>query len=185
MKKFKKITLKSFMVMAVAAFVLAFASCTDDDNNGGSGSGGFSANDPEGTVIVNMNKEGYGEVEIGISSPCPNYPYWTHPYIKIDVSNNFQFVNGNIDRGITCIGIKNGLSSITGRDTASNSYSNNCAVLPGYGYVAKNCFRYENVYYGCYLRLYVDSWIKNTTNEIIGAVVKYQDNWIIREEPAN
>ncbi|MBR4803949.1 MAG: hypothetical protein IK032_04855 [Bacteroidales bacterium] len=128
MKKFKKITLKSFMVMAVAAFVLAFASCTDDDNNGGSGSGGFSANDPEGTVIRNMNKEGYGEVSIWISSPCPNYPYLYHPYIIIDVSNNFQFVNGTNDCGITCIGRINGLSSIKVRDTASNSYSYNCAV---------------------------------------------------------
>lgn len=182
MKYLKKIDIKNFMVMAVASSFFAFASCSDDDNNGGSGSGGFSTNDPEGTVVVNLSND---------ESNCINcfngYVAGLDPQSNLSVkyginsSNNFVSINGNWIK-FACVGKIDGLSSITGRDTANSGYSESCAIIPGYGYIGKcshlMVYKYAGFNTG-YIRIYVDGWIKNTDGEIIGATIKYQDNWII------
>lgn len=177
MKKFKKFTLKSFMVMAVAASVFALVSCTDDDN-GGNGSGGLSANDPEETVIVNLRNDGSNWI------PCfDGYMACSDPSYLIQVGFSNYLNNFVTEKFLkfACVGKIAGLSSITARDTNSG-YSETCAIIPGYGYIVKCSYLWDGNHFNTgYIRIYVDSWIKNTTNEIIGAFIKYQDNWIIRE----
>lgn len=174
MKKFNNHTLKSFIIMAIAASVFALVSCTDDDN-GGNGSGGLSANDPEGTVIVNMLFE---DTKIDLI----NFGYGQGFAAKVMLDNaaNFCRYNGNSVE-IVCVGQVSGLGAITENDIERSGYSNKCVAMLGYGYI----FRVPpfdpnpNYSYLGYVRLYVDSWIKNNTSgEIIGAVIKYQDNWI-------
>lgn len=88
MKKFKNFRLKSFMVMAVAASVFAFASCTDDDNNGGSVR-------PEGTNMVNLSNDGSNWI------PCfDGYMACSDPSYLIQVGfsnylNNFVTCNSS------------------------------------------------------------------------------------------
>ena len=168
--------------MAVAASVFAFASCTDDDNNGGSGSGGFSANDPEGTVIVNLSNDGSNNINCfnGYVAGSTPHEHFSIEY-GINSSNNFISKSGNWLE-FACVGKISGLSSITVRDTANSGYSASCAIIPGYGYVGKCSQLMKDGYAGFntgYIRIYVDGWIKNTDGGIIGASVKYQDNWII------
>lgn len=173
MKKFKKFTLKSFMVMAVAASFFAFASCTDDEN-GGSGSGGFSANDPEGTVIVNMLFE---ETTLVLIDFGPHQGEAAR--VKLDNAANFCRYSGNPVE-IVNVGNVAGIGAITENDIERSGYSTKCVAMLGHGYI----FRvppYDsspNYTYLGYVRLYVDNWIKNSSGGIIGAVIKYQDNWI-------
>ena len=108
--------------------------------------------DPEGTVTVSIRNEDSGGTSV----------YG----IRIDEANNFC---SNDDYYFTSLGSMQGLGNVT--RIPSIGWGRKAAVIPGNGYVAYYSYSYGN---GGFYRIYVDSYILNTSNEILGATIKYQ-----------
>ena len=91
-------------------------------------------------------------------------------------SNNFYVKSyyGVVLR-IASVGTKLGLSTI--RNIPETGWVSEISVSPGTGYVVKITENEKSVY----MRLYVKEWIESTEGGIIGAVVRYEDNWKIEE----
>jgi len=119
--------------------------------------------DPEDAITVNLRNDG-GSVTI------LDYP------ITINTANNFESSNENYT--FVSIGELSGIGCIT--SIPQSGWSNQVAVIPGNGYV----FKYEesNEAIGSYIvkyaRLYVVRYLESAVNGgILGAEIKYQDNW--------
>lgn len=153
----KKSYLMSLLTtMMVAMLSVGFVSCGDDDDNddGLQPTGTVSEQDPEGTVVINMNNE-RTSYDIKIGSLC------------ISEDNNFYGWGGEGYTGIASVGHVSGLSKIT--KVPESGWASSVAVVPGDGYV---------IQFGkSYARIYVVSYITNTSGSIIGATIKYQAPW--------
>lgn len=121
--------------------------------------------EPENPVIVNLlNDEGSYVVILG----C---------YVKISEANNFYRINNNNHYLSFCnVGEVENLGYVY--QVPQDGWSDQVAVIPGNGYILKD---YENDNYGLnnikYARIYVVDYIYNSSNEIIGAQIVYQDKW--------
>lgn len=161
------------MIMS-ALLCIGLTSCGGDDNSvstpptvpndGNEQSGIVSNQDPEGTVVVNMNNGSSGNyVDIGIGSS-----------IHIDAANNFVGSNSNVE--FASIGEVSGLSKVNSIPTSG--WATSIAVTPSTGYVARylNPYYIQNTYspYYKYSRIYVVERTINTEGGIMGATVKYQ-----------
>lgn len=112
--------------------------------------------DPEGTIVVNMNNGSSGNwISIGLDSQ-----------IHINAANNFEGYNSYVD--FASVGEISGLNKITSIPTSG--WAKSAAVIPGTGYVV----RYRNSSSTTYARLYVVEHTVNTAGGIMGATVKYQ-----------
>ena len=105
--------------------------------------------DPEGTVTVSIRNEDSGGTSVD--------------GIRIDEANNFF----GSDFYFTSLGSMQGLGNVT--RIPSIGWGRKAAVIPGNGYVAYRSYGNREFY-----RIYVDSYILNTSNEILGATIKYQ-----------
>ena len=137
------------MFVLVAMLSVSLSSCGDDDGN--EPTDVISNQDPEGTIVLNMNN--------GYKDNWYNIGLWSD--IHIDDANNFKGYN-SVE--FVSVGKVSGLSKIT--TIPSSGWSASAAVVPGTGYVA----RYNNTY----ARIYVIDYIVDTTGGIIGATIKYQ-----------
>lgn len=168
----KKLSFTTLMTIVMVFNVFVFTGCSKDDeknstsnpntiiNNQGEQTPSVTTQDPEGTVVVNMNNGLITSVYI-----------FSSQYLQIDEANNFigpQYGDTSIE--FVSIGTVKGLSSIT--NIPLNGWSRKVAVVPGCGYVAKT-------YNQIYARIYVVDYIYNTSKEIIGATIKYQSPWDI------
>ena len=178
MKK-KNFLLSLLTIMMAAMLSVSITSCGGDDspvstpptpNDGNEQTNVVSNQDPEGTVVVNMNNGSSDNwIEIGLEGQ-----------IHIDAANNFAGYNSYVD--FASVGVISGLSKITSIPTSG--WAKSAAVVPGTGYVARSQIRssyydsYERVvkYYSFYkyVRLYVVEHTVNTAGGIMGATVKYQ-----------
>lgn len=155
----KNYLLSLLTTMMVAMLSLGFVSCGGDDddsptpkpNDGNEQTDVVSNQDPEGTIVVNMNNGAKDNwIDIGICT------------IHIDDANNF--VGRYSDVEFTSVGKVKGLSNVT--TIPSTGWSKSSAVVPGTGYVVK-CG--DN-----YARMYVVDYTVSTAGGIMGATVKYQ-----------
>lgn len=151
--------------------------------------------DPDGTVTYSYNytaPNSYVSLWTGSDEHIgATYPYATIRFEIRDASLNFSFtsINANdinivsyvqispfMGGEMVDIGSVKGLAEV--EEKPSSGWVCTAAVQVGHGYV----LRYKHAYdYGAaselpyfYARAYVDSWVKNTQNEIIGAKIKYQ-----------
>jgi hypothetical protein len=148
----KKLFCSLLTIMMVAMLSVGFASCggNDDDNDVKT-----STKDPEGTIVLNMFNGGYKNATR------------FHVYnVKFHIDKANNFVNDGITRFIN-VGKINGISDIN--ETPTIGWTTSVAVIPGYGYIAK----YNSSPEYQYIRIYVVDYITNTSNEIIGATIKY------------
>ena len=157
----KKNYLSDWPALLMAAMLsVGFASCGDDEdlpaplpNDGNEKTDVVSNQDPEGTVVVNMNngaKDNWIDIGIGIK-------------IHIDEANNFVGESwGNAE--FVSLGLVSGLSDVI--TIPSAGWSKAAAVVPGTGYIVR--------YGGKYARLYVVDYTVSTSGGIMGATVKYQ-----------
>ena len=104
----------------------------------------------------------------------------SYVYLEISNSNNFDLYREYSDGDIVCVGKVNGLSKIT--KIPSSGWAQEVAVQPGQGYIirSKNLESSDRVQYKTfckYARVYVVDWIEGTSGGIIGAVIRYEDNW--------
>ena len=91
---------------------------------------------------------------------------------------NTIYIDGNHSKGdIACVGSVSGLGKI--KNIPSSGWAEEMAVHPGQGYVVRH--KYDGGNGGkkfCkYARVYVEDWIEGTSGGIIGAVIRYEDNW--------
>lgn len=139
--------------MSVCALMLS--ACSKDDEPGTNGPN-MEGNDPEGTIVLEMNNVSVNGATIGKG-------------LYIDANNNFHCSEGVI----TSYGAVDGLAYVTTIPTTG--WVEELKVTPGNGYVYFN----ENQYY----RLYVVDFRYSLGNAIIGATVKYQPKFCGVDEP--
>lgn len=164
---------KYWMMLAIALVSLCIISCgSDDDNEGGSKEDPISANDPEGTITVNLtnygrtaSSYGFGTGEVGNSVGFYVGNLWKYS-LAMNNSNNFVLAEGNGKPRIICIGKTNGIAGIKEMPEEGAGWAQEAAIIPGYGYISKAGL--------CIVRIYVVDYIENTTGGIIGATIKYQ-----------
>ena len=124
--------------------------------------------DPEGTVTVNITNNGRdGEValpDLGV-------------YIYIDEGNNFRLYSSGYSASIVSLGAMKGLGNVVSVPT--EGWSSSVAVMPGNGYAVRSSYNYGNIRTNNYARLYVDSYMTNTSGGIMGATVKYQSPFVL------
>ena len=108
------------------------------------------------------------------------YISWHTSYIVLGISssNNFYMGNYYANGEIVCVGSVKKLGQI--KDIPSSGWTNsNVSVKPGYGYIirSKNDDPRSYKHYCHYARIYVVSWIEGTSGGILGATIRYQDDW--------
>ena len=111
--------------------------------------------------------------------------------IWIDGQDNFCFGEeyGFYGGEISSVGAVDGLGNV--KKIPEGGWSKKSAVQPGYGYVVKlkqdkitttdGELRRDYKKYCRYARIYVVEWDVSTTGGIIGATIRYQDNWKVED----
>ena len=154
------------------ALSIGFVSCKKDGASTTADGGSNPINptncdDPEGTITANLrNDSGYITVLNGT--------------LKMNTADNFEFNSQPYhERTFVNIGEVDGLGCV--ENIPQSGWSNQVAVIPGNGYVVKD--KYDHPYYPDdkytkYARIYVTRYILSANYEILGAELKYQDNWM-------
>ena len=164
---------KSILTIMLIALSLLTISCKKDGtsttNNGGGSNPSNPTNceDPEGTITANLRNDG-GEVTILGNS------------LTINTANNFVISGSNQYHNICFVnlGEYDGLGCV--ENIPESGWSNQVAVIPGNGYIIKDKYDlpgYPEYKYTKYARIFVTRYILSVNNEILGAELKYQDNW--------
>ena len=125
---------------------LAMASCGDDKDDPTTNT----TNDPDGTIIVNVNKLS------GV--------YVFNCYIFLDENYNFHDEGKGVSFSI--VGPVKGIGSIniTVGQIQNQTWTTDAAVQVGYGYI----FKYNTDYYAAY----VASEMHNTNGDVMGYTLK-------------
>ena len=168
------------MLMAMA-LGMSFSSCEKEDNDSTGIEVSLRNNGNDCVPLLGVEDACQvriycdGELECELSSPS-----WVD--LTINNSNNFDPRGSYSDVDVVCVGEVSGLSKIT--EIPTSGWVKQVAVQPGQGYIirSKNCTSInENVTYNktfCkYACVYVVDWIEGTSGGIIGAVIRYEDNW--------
>ncbi|MBR1415636.1 MAG: hypothetical protein IJ570_07225 [Prevotella sp.] len=149
---------KYWMMLAITLVSLCTISCGEDDDDDANGSETtITANDPEGTVVVNLAND---NKKIHI----PDTP------LRMTAANNIELMEG---RGIISVGKVKNLAAVTAERAKCYDQSSwgqyTVAALPGYGYIAVGFYRLT--------RFYVVDYIVDTSGGIMGVTIKYQTDW--------
>lgn len=167
MKKFKY---SIFLLLITMTTVPLFTSCEKDDGSAG--------------IEKRMRNENNGCDEIRIlrvdnAYYNQGYDYWDESYVDLGItlSNNFHLDGRSCDHKIVCIGSVGGLGRI--KKIPESGWADEVAVQPGQGYIIRSKNRSGSGYsqWCKYARVYVEDWIEGTSGEILGATIRYQDNW--------
>lgn len=194
---------KAIMILLLALTIcIPFASCTKDNGNGGNGS-----NDNTGIEFRMRNYENGNDriilLQIDDALHDDSNGLTANSNIKLGISRSNNFYaegrfEGNTSNGvwvantetpfwsIASVGNVTGLGRIN--TIPETGWASEVAVHPGNGYVIR-CKWDGEIYSGTglyahfcrYARVYVEDWIESTSGGIIGAVIRYEDNWKIEE----
>ena len=100
--------------------------------------------------------------------------------LGINEGNNFYVSTWQSECSITCVGSVSNLGRIN--RIPESGWASMVSVKPGNGYIIRHKNNDDNLKTFCrYARVYVEDWIESTDGGIIGAVIRYQDNWKIEE----
>lgn len=152
----KRLTLMMVSLISASVFLLSCGEPEDVGPNGGTTNPDKVVADPEGTIILSMRDFDNGNIRID-DKIYINKENWT--------GEGCSFVS---------VGEMKGLGNIESIPTTG--WANQMGVYPDNGYVAYN--RANDAYY----RLFVTEYLYNTSEEIIGAKVKYQKPFCGRDE---
>ena len=146
-------------LVMVAMLSLGLSSCGDDDDELEQ-TENISAQDPEGTIVLNMSSGVSGNY-YKIGELCE---------IHIDEANNFNSYYGDVS--FVSVGLVSGLGKIT--QIPNSGWAQSAAVVPGTGYVMRCYGQYARIYVVEYLgQTYTDEQ-GNTYGMTTGAKIKYQ-----------
>lgn len=104
--------------------------------------------------------------------------------LSISVSNNFRVrgtdYSGACNYDISCVGNVKNIKRI--KKIPESGWVKEISVRPGNGYIIRNK-NLDGDYkkYCRYAKVYVEDWIEDTSGGIIGATIRYQDNWKIED----
>jgi len=190
----KKYYTMYFTIIACAILIAGFSSCNKESETNDYDP--ITNEDNTGIEIRmrNANNGGNYLYLLHVDSACYNGGYWfSKVYLGIDNSDNFivysNYSNSaqevNSDCGIVCVGNVSNLGQIN--NIPNSGWANAVSVKPGCGYIIriKNSEDSEEYYefsqYCRYARVYVVEWMEGTNGGIIGAVIRYEDNWKIED----
>ena len=157
---------KFWMMLAIALVSLCTVSCDgDDDDKGGSIENTISANDPEVTIVINLENN---DDDICIDEE------WPYMYVGMTPQNNIDTWYHSAQ--IVSVGKVNGLSAI--KKVPESGWTERCAATPGSGYVIRQNKRHPTDFSRTegykYCRVYLVDFITSTSGGIMGATIKYQ-----------
>lgn len=178
------------ITLFVAAVSLGLSSCGDDleDTNVKSDS------DPAGTIVVNMDNDNK-EVDIKMGTYTRTHKETGESEtsdivseLRMNRENNFT-TSSYYCTEIVSVGQVGGLGKIN--SIPSTGWTNKTAVVPGCGYIIRfksnpnydyyyfrpNYYTYTPREIVRYARVYVVDFYEAVTGGIIGATIKYQENW--------
>lgn len=169
----KKTHLFGMLLMAFA-LSMGFTSCEKDDGSA--------------CIEMRMRNDWRDRLRLlTIPSPIDNS---NDEYVQLIItsSNNFYVSGYGSGYGIgtpeiVCVGNVSGLNGI--KDIPNSGWTEQVAVQPGQGYIIRRKPVNINdpgmdLYYSqfcTYARVYVVDWLESTSGGIIGAIIRYQDNW--------
>ena len=149
------------LILMLLTLSIANVSCKKSGAASGGSGGSTGCTDPNGTVTANLRNDGGSVTILGGT-------------LTISNANNFVFVTQyGHERLFVHMGAVDGLGCITSIPTTGWSYE--VAVKPDNGYIAMDIDVGGTIKYA---RIYVTRYMLNTFDEIIGAELKYQDNWL-------
>ena len=159
---------KRLLTSVLVLLSIAIFSCKKDGASTTTGDGSNPSNpanceDPEGTIVANLrNDSGYLTILNG--------------GLKMNNANNFVFNDQSFhERTFVNIGEVDGLGCV--ENIPQSGWSDQVAVIPGNGYIVRDKYDYPEYEYTKYARIYVTSYLLSANNNILGAELKYQDNW--------
>ena len=149
------------LILMLVTLSIASVSCKKSGAASGGSGGSTGCTDPSGTVTANLRNDGGSVTILGGT-------------LMISNANNFVFVTqyGHV-RQLAHVGAVDGLGCITSIPTTG--WSNEVAVKPNNGYIVMDIDVGGTIKYA---RIYVTRYMLNTFDEIIGAELKYQDDWL-------
>lgn len=170
----KKKHLLGFLIIAMAIGI-GFTSCEKDDEY-------------ESIEVRILNNGDYSDLLKIDSAYFTKWDSVLHSCVlqmTIYPDNNFYIRNDHdsdlLHTGeIVCVGNVKNIRKIN--HIPQSGWTDIIAVQPGKGYIIRNMSREDNEFYEflpfCrYARVYVEDWIISTSGGIIGATIRYQDNW--------
>ncbi len=112
--------------------------------------------------------------------------------LAIDGSNNLYLFHGSVaghdhpfiyydgtpqaSMNIASVGKVSGLGGI--KKVPNSGWTDRISITPGKGYVVKFEGTAQSGHFCKYARVYVSEWIEGTSGGILGAVIRYEDNWM-------
>ena len=168
----RKNYLQLLTIMMVAMLCVGFASCSKDDSNDEfEPTENVSSQDPEGTIVLNMEGGASGNF----------YKIGELGEIHVDAANNFRGYDRNSYKiEFVTIGKVEGLSKVNKIPTSG--WAESAAVVPGTGYMMRYYPSSYNKTNPQYARIYVVDYLTstytdetgNTYGSTTGATIKYQ-----------
>ena len=174
--------LKTLFFLFMGITVTLVTSCQKEDGTSNS------SNDNSIGIEFRMRNGNYGDDQVELLKVKnafyeEYYNYYQEGYVELRISgsNNFQSIGRWTETDIVCIGNVNGLSKIN--SIPESGWASQVAVQPGFGYIirSKNPNGTGYSQWCRYARVYVEKWIEGTSGGILGAVIRYQDDWKIVE----
>lgn len=160
------------VILIVAILNVGFASCSKNDSNDElEPTENVSSQDPEGTIVLNMEGGASGNY----------YKIGELGEIHVDAANNFRgYDRNNYKIEFVTIGKVDGLSKISKIPTSG--WAESAAVVPGTGYMMRYYPSSYNTTNPQYARIYVVDYLSpiytnemgNTYGGTTGATIKYQ-----------
>ena len=157
------------MAMAIG---VGFTSCEKDDGSEG--------------IEIRMRNTGNREdclpilwMDSAYYDGYNGYIYYGGSDVDLGISeyNNFYVSSRRSHCSITCVGSVSNIRRIN--RIPESGWASAVSVKPGNGYII--CHKNQDGDRYRYARVYVEDWIESTDGGIIGAVIRYQDNWKIEE----
>lgn len=146
--------MKKFFAFLLLLLPMTFVSCGDDDDDS---SPVTTTNDPEGTVIINVNLDDY----VDCLGTCVGVD---RQYNLIDGYNNGGTTFGKIH----IVGRVKGIANISYMPLEKMALTNAASIQVGYGYIIR-----DNEYFGDReWAVYVVSEIESTSGGVLGYTMK-------------
>ena len=169
-------------LLAVSLVCVGFTSCEKDNGDNDEYIEIRLRNDNNGGGSINLLWVDSACHHVGHNQWSGDYDYWEGADVNLSINASDNFVTyspwsssyGSGD--IVCVGDVSNIGKI--KNIPSSGWTKELAVRPGKGYIVRHMVHSDEVSFCKYARIYVVEYLEGANSGgIIGAVVRYQDNW--------